>query len=282
MRKKPVFDKSVFYLFITVTIVAFITIAFKVAPSKKCEKLRWKINPEIITAKEVVYFIDETSGAKSWTWSFGDSTEVKELSKATHVFEKAGTYTVALTINGTCTEVREIKVMEGVKTNEEALKIVAPARAVAGKTIRFTVNDKSAKDVEWLFEPDTQVVRGVNVTYNFAKTGSKQIIVYADKRTRKAVLEIVVQPQTEEYAGTFRATDIIARLYKVMRGEAKPSSFRSIICNPHTMVKVNNEAPVQFGNYCDKLRTNEVTITSVKWDKDPVSGCINYLYIQQQ
>ena len=48
-----------------------------------------------------VDFTDQSTGATSWSWNFGDGNTSTSQSP-THVYAAPGTYTVTLTINGTC------------------------------------------------------------------------------------------------------------------------------------------------------------------------------------
>jgi PKD repeat protein len=56
-----------------------------------------------------VNFTDQSTGATSWAWDFGDGNTSTQQSP-THTYAAAGTYTVTLTINGSCTVQQTITV----------------------------------------------------------------------------------------------------------------------------------------------------------------------------
>lgn len=56
-----------------------------------------------------VNFTDQSTGATTWVWDFGDGNSSTSQSPA-HTYAAAGTYTVSLTINGTCTIQQSITV----------------------------------------------------------------------------------------------------------------------------------------------------------------------------
>ncbi|MBC7128184.1 MAG: PKD domain-containing protein [Thermoplasmatales archaeon] len=93
-----------------------------------------------ILEKELAYFYDNSSGEiVSWLWDFGDGNVSYERN-ATHVYEKAGVYTVNLTVNDlygkSSSKEREINVFSRGDANMDgkinALDITKIERIIAG------------------------------------------------------------------------------------------------------------------------------------------------------
>ncbi len=278
MSKRNALDKSVYIFFGIVLLIAGVTLIIKNLNNDSCEELTWKITPEQVAAGDVVYFVDETPGANSWAWDFGDSTATN-LSRATHVFKKEGTYAVVLKVNGKCVEVRQVKV-KAARIVEEVPVIQGPAMAFVGKPVRFKVISATAKNWEWSFEEPSHIdSRDAEPSYIFKTPGIKNLVVFINNRTSKVTHEIEILASTPQ---KFTEGDFIVKLHQVMTGKAKPSSFLSHLCSLKIMVKVNTEAPLPFSSYCDRIRANEVTISAVKWHLDPGRGCMDYLFITQK
>ncbi|MCH2023673.1 MAG: T9SS-dependent M36 family metallopeptidase [Saprospiraceae bacterium] len=84
-------------------------------------------------------FIDNSSGAVSWLWTFGDG-DSSTLQNPSHTYTQSGTYTVSLSINnGSCISTQVINVLVGVKTiNQKTPKIILmpnPSKGIVNITL---------------------------------------------------------------------------------------------------------------------------------------------------
>ncbi|RYZ55303.1 MAG: PKD domain-containing protein, partial [Chitinophagaceae bacterium] len=116
--------------------------------------------------------VDESLGAKSWLWEFGDGNTSTEQAP-THTYAKPGTYTVKQTVtNGTCTHAsfRTIRVMDekaGFTTTDTILcrNQVAAFRAQG-------INSANIAAWHWDFGDGTSSASVQTATHTYTKTGS--------------------------------------------------------------------------------------------------------------
>ncbi len=128
-----------------------------------------------------------TGKITKYTWDFGDGTDPVKTRSAEHSFDKAGTYTVTLSVQdaegNTDESTLEVKVIEE-GTPPEASITTSPA-LTSGKvtgtvplTVSFDANDSFDKeddivDYEWDFENDGKVdTTGDTTTYTYQTEGS--------------------------------------------------------------------------------------------------------------
>jgi len=56
-----------------------------------------------------VYFTDQSTGAASWTWDFGDGSPLNYVQHPSHVYQECGVYDVTLTVTNECGSDEELK-----------------------------------------------------------------------------------------------------------------------------------------------------------------------------
>jgi hypothetical protein len=280
MSKRNALDKSVFIFLGTVFLIASVIVIIKILNTSSCKELKWKITPENIAAGDVVYFKDETPGATSWKWDFGDSSRVNNLSNATHIFKKEGIYTVTLKVNGECVEVKQLKVNVA-KPSDIAPVIQGPSTGDVGRPVKFKVIYANIQNCEWAFEqPDHIDSEDPETSFTFKSPGKKNIIVFINNRSNKATYEMeILAPASNRASESF----IKDKLNLLMKDEFKFQEFKRYLCDLKIGVEVNNSgSSIPFNNYCTRLITNPATINSVRLRRSPGKDCIEYLYIEQK
>ncbi|MDC0230915.1 T9SS-dependent M36 family metallopeptidase [Aureispira] len=92
-------------------------------------------------------FIDNSSGAVSWLWTFGDG-DSSTLQHPTHTYTQAGTYTVSLNINnGSCISTQVVNILVGVKTISKNIpKIILMPNPSSG-IVNITLDNEFSDDL---------------------------------------------------------------------------------------------------------------------------------------
>ncbi|WP_460202640.1 PKD domain-containing protein [Scytonema sp. NUACC21] len=112
-----------------------------------------------------------------YTWDFGDGSEVATGQNSSHIFTKAGTYTVTLTVvdsDGASTQETLT-----VNVNNHAVPLITdipvPKKVYQNDPVAFTASVSAADDAtltyQWNFGDGTQQVVGISPTHVFAQSG---------------------------------------------------------------------------------------------------------------
>ncbi|MGB1309499.1 MAG: PKD domain-containing protein, partial [Oceanihabitans sp.] len=171
-------DKMVVYLFAATFLVSATVFAIKYTQYTPCEDVRFTINAKDFTVDKIIRFEDNTNGAKSWEWHFGDSTITSQNKTPIHVFKKPGEYKVHLRVNGIC-EKTEIVAIKARKVNIDSTKFPVfsiPESIVVGEPLKIIDQTINAKTWEWRFGETAKV----NATekepeYTYTEPGLKTI-----------------------------------------------------------------------------------------------------------
>jgi PKD repeat protein len=131
--------------------------------------------PEPASAGSPVQFTDTSGGGPvtRWTWNFGDGTATSSQRNPSHVFARAGTYTVRLTTEnrgGTDDEVRQIVVLP---PRPIASFSYSPTIPNAGQAVQFTDTTRGSDPDSWRWEfADLGTSTERNPTFTFPRNGS--------------------------------------------------------------------------------------------------------------
>lgn len=123
-----------------------------------------------VTPREYV-FKDESIGAGTWTWTFGDGTTSTEQNP-THTFPEFGSFTVSLTVtNDTCshTITKSVEVFQEPLSFEANVKEACKTRAIDFRAL--TNNAARIVSYEWLFGNGGSTT-GPNVSNLFSTAGN--------------------------------------------------------------------------------------------------------------
>jgi len=118
-------------------------------------------------------------GIASASWYFGDGSTLTDTSMSvSHTYASPGTYTVSLSVNGTC----------GPSSMQKTIKVYGNAPSLSGlnitqsgNTITGTVNATDADSVKWFFDAPntTPSASGTSVSHTYAATGTYTVMVVA-------------------------------------------------------------------------------------------------------
>ncbi|HEV7333678.1 MAG TPA: PKD domain-containing protein [Flavisolibacter sp.] len=118
------------------------------------------------------YFRDESLGAKSWFWDFGDGTTSTEQAP-THTYARPGTYTVWQTVtNGTCTHSspRVVRVID-----EKATLTTSDTILCRNQSATFTAQGITGGNIaswQWDFGDGSHSADSATTSHAYAQTGA--------------------------------------------------------------------------------------------------------------
>jgi PKD repeat protein len=162
-----------------------VLIGFRLTSHEKCPIVDFSYKTESTSLeafeKEEIRFSSTGIRANDWEWNFGDNTPVDRKSGgyATHIYAKAGVYTVRLTVNGKCDQVRNIHIDE--KQRKKPTWYARPSwpaePLIAGQRYYFSDSTSEAKDWLWAFDGDVRTLRGRTVQKVFSESGVYNVIL---------------------------------------------------------------------------------------------------------
>lgn len=169
-------DSKVFWSVIVVLSLGIILLIYQYSRHVDCTNAKFIVYAEEFTTHHVIEYDDNTPGAKSWEWNFGDSTGVDPRKRTFHSYKKPGNYIVTLTVNNTCVHQKLLTIHSSDEYSENLPLIVAPNVVTAGKPVTFNAIKKNGVSWEWNFGESDQI-DAVNQTpsYQFNTQGPKKI-----------------------------------------------------------------------------------------------------------
>ncbi len=120
-----------------------------------------------------VNFTDQSTGATSWSWDFGD-TETSSQQNPSHQYADAGTYTVALTVTNACGSDTETKTdyITVTCTPPVADFVGSPTSGNAPLNVDFTDLSTGATSWSWDFGDGIGTSTVQNPTYEYTAVGT--------------------------------------------------------------------------------------------------------------
>ena len=96
----PNIDSRIYISFGVLFLLSLIFFIYQYFRHIDCENAKYIVHADEFLVNRVVEFYDNTEGATSWKWDFGDSTAIDNRQRTFHQYKKPGEYIVKLTING--------------------------------------------------------------------------------------------------------------------------------------------------------------------------------------
>ena len=172
----PHFDSKIYWTFGVLLLLGLFLWFYQYSRHIDCERANYFIHTDNWSPKRVIEFYDNTQGAKSWKWDFGDGSPVDFRQRTFHSYEKTGEYIVTLTINGNCTHQKVVTISSKNQQIGYLPVIKAPDVVFLGETTSFNAEKEGGISFEWSFgETSSTDAVGKNVTYKFKKVGEKRI-----------------------------------------------------------------------------------------------------------
>jgi len=113
--------------------------------------LLFSIDKPTIVVKDSIYYEDNSEGATSWFWDFGDGISSKEQ-KGYHKYYETGDFTIKLTVNGGVTDSSKyVIVTDGPPPIDGGrVMISGPGKVNVGESATYTDNTPGAQHTNWL------------------------------------------------------------------------------------------------------------------------------------
>ncbi len=179
-------DSKVIAVMLALSAFFLLLMAFRYKNTKPCPPVDFSFrtaNPfDVAYEKEKIYFSSAVkNAAESWAWDFGDKSPADETSGpyASHVYAAPGLYTVRLTVNGKCQQVRDINIGKREAPKKLYLRPMWPGSTtlVAGQEYDFGDTTSGAKIWNWYFEGDNIRRDKQAVKYQFTEPGEYKVIL---------------------------------------------------------------------------------------------------------
>lgn len=192
-------DGKIFMVFLIVFLISGSVLGFKWANSGQCNEVYFTVKANEFRVGEIISFKDESRGAESWTWEFGDDSDEDNSSNPVHAYTEVGQYEVKLIVNGSCVRTENIVIQEKAKIIDPSKFPVfdLPDAIMVGQTLNVVDSTKNALTWEWSFGENTFVDANTKqARYTFQTPGIKTVslIVNGDMEyvTRKKIQVVPV------------------------------------------------------------------------------------------
>jgi hypothetical protein len=193
-------DKVILTMIITALLGLVIT-GFKYKSYEHCFEFHIKAKASYYRTDEPIHFETDALYAKEFEWDFGDNENSQtNISSVVHAYNMPGEYTVALTVNGKCTEYKTIYITKAPKLENPLLqpRFICPQMAEVGKSVTFQDTTPGAHSWEWRFG-ETAVIDATSSTasYVYKTPGLKTIsLVLNNDPKQLGVCKVYVNDKT--------------------------------------------------------------------------------------
>lgn len=191
-------DYKIYISFGILLLISISILLYQYTRHVDCNDAKFFIHADEYVVNRVVEYQDNTKGAKSWEWDFGDSTAVDKRQITFHKYKKPGEYIVKLKINGNCRHEKLVTITSISQQTGYLPTIISPNVVTVGENIQFDADKEGGESWEWSFgETSRTDALGKTPTYKFKSVGDKKItlIVNGDVE-HTAVKTIYVAPKT--------------------------------------------------------------------------------------
>lgn len=182
-------DDKVIPFMLLLSVLFLVLMAFRFRNDKPCSRVQFSFrtinNDNIAYPGDEIFFTSETRGsANQWEWNFGD----KKIDRTSgpvvsHEYAAPGNYTVTLTINGKCTEVKNIDITERKRQDKLFLNPRWPAdKLKTGMPYLFQDSTAGGTSWTWYFEDGEAKRITQSATYQFNEAGEQKVILVVNGR----------------------------------------------------------------------------------------------------
>lgn len=192
-------DENVILVMLAAAVLAVIIMLIRYKNYSPCVPFNLTSRAGNYYTGEVVRFETNALKYRLLHWDFGDNqSNETSVSSAVHAYDQPGEYTVALTMNGECTEYKTIYISRAPVVVDSLLlpKFTFPQSAEVGKPVQFADTTHGAEHWEWRFGETAGIdATASNPTYVYRTPGLKTIsLVINNNPLQLAVGKIYVNP----------------------------------------------------------------------------------------
>lgn len=160
--------------------------------NKPDQKINAKVNRTEIYLNEDLVYTDNTVGAKSWLWEFGNGDKSNSQQGA-YRFKNTGSYVVRLTVDNKLREQFIIEVRDTLAAIavDTTLFVSGPTSGLVFEELRLEANGPGEVFEWWFGETGRVDAIGKSALYTYSKPGRYQVRLKSD-RSPKVVSHFVV------------------------------------------------------------------------------------------
>ncbi len=186
---------SIFFILLILPLAALL--GFKYYNDEVFPEVSFDVLGDEHLVNEMLKFRNNTDGDHTYSWDFGDSTEIVNERIPVHTYVKEGDYTVTLTVNDQY-EYKELIHVQGIKKEIPKLvvpSIVGPRKMYIDAKAVFTCPTKGVTTWAWRVGKSNKVYSNKqSVKFSFSKPGYKKIsLVVNGNRTFVANKKVYVR-----------------------------------------------------------------------------------------
>lgn len=216
---KTHFDLNVFITFLVLLLCGLALFSFRLNSEVDCSNVDFDVISNSYTVEDLIEFKSTDTSGVEWTWDFGDGGPEAYRSNVVHQFEKPGTYTVALQMNGECIATRELVISKTkiIRSPELIPNIILPKYVRVGEPVEFFNDSKFATSWQWSFG-ETTTVDGNDrkETYTYKTPGKKTILLVVNEDRRHEAKRILTVLPAEKRTRRTRNRDITTPIADVL------------------------------------------------------------------
>ena len=161
----PNVDYRIYICFGTLLLASFLLLSYQVTRHVDCDDAQFFVHADEYVINRVVEFQDNTDGAKSWEWDFGDSTAVDNRKITFHKYQKPGDYIVTLKINGNCVHEKTLTITSISQEKGYLPMILSPNVVTVGENVQFGAEKEGGESWEWSFGETSNTDASVSYTH---------------------------------------------------------------------------------------------------------------------
>lgn len=177
-------DSKVLFVMLFVALIGLFFMAFRYRNKQPCNKIDFTFRTankfDVAFSNEPVFFSAVSQGAEKWHWDFGDGSPADRNSGPypSHMYKKAGVYTVRLKINDDCEEIKTININSREKEGKKLVIRVQwpPEPLYAGREYYFIDSTTGAETWSWFFDNETKRSRQ-SLAYQFLEPGLHKVVL---------------------------------------------------------------------------------------------------------
>jgi len=216
----------------------------------------------------VLEYSDNTKGAHTWLWEFGDGSTSDEQS-GEYAYRKPGKYQIRLTVDDKLEKEFLVNVLPEPATfnPNQFIRIIAPTSAMQGEHITFR-GEGSSKEWRWEFGKTGMIdAHGKNVIYCYDIPDTYEVLLTTEETQYPVRHLIVIEPcysDVDTLSNDAKiSSDIQKKLQAIIDQEPFKKNYdeiRQYLCNRdndnghNCLVVVNNNKKNDLYSYCQGLR----------------------------
>ncbi len=245
---------------------------------------------------EDLVFSDNTRGAKSWRWEFGDG-DMSNAQNGTYHYAKSGSYIIRLTIDNDLRVQFPITVKDTVtEKTDTSLIINGPTSGIVNEEVRLEADGKGSQ-FEWSFGETGRVdVTGRTALYTFHTPGKFLVRLTSDRSRPVTHVLYITDPSLDTVLvvpgeGERRIVDDIrARLQAIADGQDFNANYyyltQKYLCNNEKVTVAVEQDSLKrssdFYTYCMSLTFGgEISVDQAQLTISPNASCATLLNIKQ-